>query len=120
MGYHPLSKEAVREVIEKLKVRLGILDADFDTERLLICLLEDAEAEILDYTNRVCMIKPLEVLQRDLAALYYRQMGHEGESSRVEGGISVSYVVEIPESIKCRLNAYRLLKGAKIANATNK
>lgn len=101
--------------IEKLKLRLG---EDVD-ENLLELLLEDAESEILDYTNRTALTDKMEGLQRELAIIYYNRQGSEGEASRSEGGISVSYSTEIPERIKSRLTAYRLLKMVRVVKVTN-
>ncbi|WP_404989287.1 phage head-tail connector protein [Clostridium culturomicium] len=98
--------------LEKLKIRIP--DAE---DSLLTLLLEDAEAEILDYTNRDILPTKAEGLQRELAITYYNRMGSEGESSRSEGGVSVSYSIDIPENIKNRLNAFRRLKAVEIANA---
>ena len=104
--------------LEKLKIRLGISLTDTSKDDLLNMVLEDAGNEILDYCNRDTILPKMEGLQRELAITYYNRQGSEGESSRSEGGISVSYSTEIPESIKSRLNAYRLLKGVRIANAS--
>lgn len=98
--------------LEKLKIRLG---SDVD-DSLLEILLEDAESEILDYTNRTELLPKMEGLQRELAIEYYNRQGSEGEASRSEGGVSVSYSTEIPEKIKVRLSAYRRLKVVAIAN----
>lgn len=103
------------EQLEKIKARLGITDTSMD-ERL-IQLLEDTEAEILDYCNRDTLVTGLLGLQREMVISCYNKMGSEGEASRSEGGVSVSYVTEIPETIKSRLNSYRLLKAVRIANA---
>lgn len=89
--------------LEKLKIRLP--DAE---DTLLTQLLEDAESDILDYTNRNVILPKMEGIQRELAIIYYNRLGSEAESSRGEGGISVSY--EMPEHIKNRLKAYRRLK----------
>lgn len=89
--------------LEKIKIR--ITDAD---DNLLTQLLEDAENDILDYTNRNVLLPKMEGLQRELAIIYYNRLGSEGEASRSEGGISVSY--EMPEGIKNRLKAFRRLK----------
>lgn len=97
--------------VEKLKVRLN----EEDTE-LLEQLLEDAEAEILDYCNRDVLLPRMLGLQRELAIIYYNRLGSEGESSRSEGGVSVSYSTDIPENIKRRLNPYRRLKAVRLAN----
>ncbi|MFR5746284.1 MAG: phage head-tail connector protein [Romboutsia timonensis] len=101
-------------MLEKFKLRLGISDNSQDG--LLEQILEDAENEILDYTNRDKLLPRMEGLQRELAIIYYNRQGNEGESSRSEGAISVSYSAEIPENIKNRLNAYRRLKAVSIAN----
>lgn len=93
--------------LEKLKIKLPDTD-----DKLLTQLLEDAENDILDYTNRNVLLPKMEGLQRDLAIIYYNRLGSEGEASRSEGGISVSY--EMPESIKSRLKSYRRLKAVNM------
>ena len=103
--------------VEKLKVRLNEEDADED---LLEQLLEDAESEILDYCNRDVLLPRMLGLQRELAIIYYNRLGSEGESSRSEGGVSVSYSTDIPENIKRRLNSYRRLKAVRLANEDKK
>lgn len=101
--------------IELLKVRLLINDNTKDS--LLNQLLEDAKAEILDYTNRRELKPIMEPLQRELTCIYYNRLSSEGEVSRSEGGISVTYETDIPARIKHRLDKYRLLKAVVIANA---
>ena len=101
--------------VEKLKVRLNEEDT-----ALLEQLLEDAEAEILDYCNRDVLLPRMLGLQRELAIIYYNRLGSEGESSRSEGGVSVSYSTDIPENIKRRLNSYRRLKAVRLANENKK
>lgn len=97
--------------VEKLKVRLNEEDI-----ALLEQLLEDAEFEILDYCNREVLLPRMLGLQRELAVIYYNRLGSEGESSRSEGGVSVSYSTDIPENIKRRLSSYRRLKAVRLAN----
>lgn len=96
--------------LEKLKIKLPDTD-----DKLLTQLLEDAENDILDYTNRNVLLPKMEGLQRDLAIIYYNRLGSEGESSRSEGGISVSY--QMPESIKSRLKSYRRLKAVNMVES---
>lgn len=95
--------------LEKIKLRLGISDTGQDA--LLTMLIEDTEREILDYTNRDILPTKAEALQRELVIIYYNRLGSEGESSRSEGGVSVSY--EMPSNIKDRLKAFRLMKGVR-------
>lgn len=101
--------------VDKLQVRLKEEDED-----LLEQLLEDAEAEILDYCNRDVLLPRMLGLQRELAIVYYNRLGIEGESSRSEGGVSVSYSTDIPENIKRRLISYRRLKAVRLANEDKK
>ena len=96
--------------LEKLKIKLPDTD-----DKLLTQLLEDAENDILDYTNRNVLIPRMESLQRELAIIYYNRLGSEGEASRSEGGISVSY--EIPQNIKDRLKSYRRLKAVSMVES---
>lgn len=103
--------------LEKLKIRVGISLEDNSKDDLLNVILDDAAAQILDFTNRTELLPKMEGLQKELSIEYYNRQGSEGESSRNEGGVSVSYSTEIPESIKTRLVAYRRLKVVGIANA---
>lgn len=103
--------------LEKLKIRLEIKKEDTSKDDLLNILLEDAEGEILDFCNRDILPDKAQVLQRELAITYYNRIGSEGESSRSEGGVSVSYSTEIPGNIKSRLLAFRRLKLVGVANA---
>lgn len=103
--------------LEKLKIRLEIKKEDTSQDDLLNMFLEDAESEILDFTNRATLPVRAESLQRELAIIYHNRLGSEGETSRSEGGVSVSYSTDIPESIKNRLIAFRRLKLVGVANA---
>ena len=89
---------------------------DTSKDDLLTTLLEDAQEEILDYCNRDILPTRAEGLQRELAIIYYNRQGSEGEASRSEGGVSVSYSNEIPKSIKKRLDSFNRLKAVKLAN----
>lgn len=97
--------------LEDLRNRINAND------NLINQLLKDAEAAILDYTNRSELKPSMLGLQRELVIEYYNRLGSEGEASRSEGAISTSYSTEIPEFMKARLNNYRLLKASVIANA---
>ena len=103
--------------LEKIKPRLDIPLTDTEYDNRLNQMLDDAKDEILDFCNRSTLQPKMEGLQRELAIIYYNRSGSEGEASRSQGGVSVSYSTEIPESIKSRLVAYRLLKAVNIANA---
>lgn len=78
--------------------------------KLLSPLLLRAKNIILTMTNRTKLIPVLEGLQLELALELYNKQGSEGESSRSEGGVSVSYKDGISETLKASINQYRLAK----------
>lgn len=95
------------DFLEALTKRFGALDAK--QEAVLIQILEESKAFILDYTNRDILIPKLEALQLEIAIAKYNKDGDEGISSRSQGGVSVSYE-DLTDSMKSRLNNYRRLK----------
>ena len=103
------------EQITKLMQRIGE-----NNTLLLNRLLEDAEDAIKDYCNRDTVPEKAAGLCRELAIVYYGKSGHEAEISRSEGAISVSYDMTIPEGLRARLNAYRLLKAVRITSENSK
>lgn len=76
---------------------------------LVVIVLDAAEQTILSLTNRTKMIPPLEAARRDLAIVMINRVGTEGESSRSEGGISVSFE-EMPKAIQTAIETYRLVR----------
>lgn len=92
------------EEIEKLKKLTGESD-----EELLSLLYEGAEEDVLAYTSRSVLPDALKKTVRDLAVIAYNRRGTEGESGRSEGGESYTFD-DMPESIKARLNRYRLAR----------
>lgn len=73
-------------------------------------LIEDAVVLILDYTNQDEMQNSMWIYARQLATISYNRESTEGESSRSEGGVSQSFVEDIPLNIQRGLNRYRLGK----------
>ena len=100
--------------LEKLKVMLGITGTDEDD--VLQLLLDDAQADLLTWTNRNELPAALEPIQRQIAVIRYNKQGAEGETAHSEGGISRTFD-DLPESIQNAISQYRLLKVAKYAAA---
>lgn len=73
-------------------------------------LLEDAVVIVLDYTNREAMVDELWIYARQLATIAFNMQGDEGEISRSEGGVSRTFVTDIPTNIQRGLNRYRVGK----------
>lgn len=73
-------------------------------------LLEDAIILILDYTNQPEMNDNLYYYARQLVVISWNQEGNEGETSRSEGGVSQTFISDIPEKLKSGLNRHRLGK----------
>ncbi len=78
-------------------------------EDLLQDMLDDAEAFILSYTGQTEIPAGLQRAQLRIAAAYYNELGLEGQSSRSEGGISIS-IDKLPLDLQQELNRYRLAK----------
>lgn len=94
--------EPKTKAIERLKTDLGIDDATG--------LIEDAVILILDYTNQDKMLDSMWLYARQLATINFNRESTEGESSRSEGGVSQSFIEDIPLNIQRGLNHYRLGK----------
>lgn len=65
--------------------------------------LSMAEAAVLDYIQRDTLPKGAESVVIKLAVIYYNRLGNEGESSRTEGGISQSFITDVPKDIQRQL-----------------
>ncbi len=100
MEENELQTKAVKRLVEDLGI-----DGTRATN-----LIEDAVVLILDYTNQDEMQNSMWLYARQLATISYNRESTEGESSRSEGGISQSFVEDIPLNIQRGLNRYRLGK----------
>lgn len=89
---------------EALKRKLGIHTTREDD--LLLQLLGDAKDLVLDVIGRDQLPERLQSVVVELAVIAYNRMGTEGESSRSEGGISLSYLDDLPLTLRRRLNNY--------------
>lgn len=98
--------EDTQKLINNIKTLTGESD-----EQLLSFLLEKASNQILVETNRTALPKQLEYVVVDYTLYLYNVSSGTGESSRSEGGISVSYTTEIPPHIS---NAIRNFKLARV------
>ena len=89
---------------ERLKTDLG-MDVNKATG-----LIEDAVILVLNYTNQDKMLDSMWLYARQLATITFNRESTEGESSRSEGGVSQSFIEDIPLNIQRGLNRYRLGK----------
>ena len=90
--------------LDKLLVLLGNpCECSEETAEVCLSMAEDA---VLDYIGRSELPKGAESIVIKLAVIYYNRLGNEGESSRTEGGISQSFVTDIPADIKKQLDNY--------------
>lgn len=71
--------------------------------------LEEAEMFILSETRRTKMIPQLEFAKFQLSIILYNRSGSEGETSRSEGGISITFE-DIPQNMKKMISQYRLAR----------
>ena len=71
--------------------------------------LEEAEMIILSETRRSKMIDQLNAAKYQLALILYNRNGSEGESSRSEGGVSITFE-DIPKATRNMIAQYRLAR----------
>lgn len=100
--------------LETLKIRLGISDEKQDG--LLAVLLDSAEDTILDVIGRDELPARLVSVQTELAVIAYNRQGAEGETARSEGGISRSFISDLPSDLQKRLQNYPRKVGVIRAN----
>lgn len=94
--------------LEKLKSLTGESD-----ETILSSLLLRAENIILSETNREKLTPALDRLLPELVIELYNRSGSEGEQSRSEGGISVTYAESgLSAGILQRIRMHRLARVA--------
>ena len=93
------------DLLEQLKT----LTKESD-EALLSILLDQAESMILLETNRTYVPTKLLLTQLQLAQYLYSRMENEGEASRSEGGISITYITDLPTNIQRAIKNARLVR----------
>lgn len=99
-----MDDDKLKNSINRLKSDLGI------DEEKATNLINDAVIIVLDYTNQDNMLDSMWIYARQLATIAFNRESTEGESSRSEGGISQSFIEDIPQNIQRGLNRYRLGK----------
>lgn len=96
---------------DKLKNSISRLKSDLEIDEVkAINLINDAVILVLDYTNQDKMLDSMWLYARQLATITFNRESTEGESSRSEGGVSQSFIEDIPLNIQRGLNRYRLGK----------
>lgn len=96
---------------DKLNNSINRLASDLGIDEVKATnLINDAVIIVLDYTNQDKMLDSMWLYARQLATVAFNRENTEGESSRSEGGVSQSFVEDIPLNIQRGLNRYRLGK----------
>lgn len=84
----------------------GLIGCPCAEDATLKALLETAEDTILDYIGRDELPSRLETVVVHLAVILYNQMGAEGEASRSQGGVSQTFLNDLPPAMLRRLKQY--------------
>lgn len=96
---------------DKLNNSINRLKSDLEIDEVKATnLINDAVILVLDYTNQDKMLDSMWLYARQLATITFNRESTEGESSRSEGGVSQSFIEDIPLNIQRGLNRYRLGK----------
>ena len=93
--------------LEKFKRRIGVSDNSQDD--LLKDYLEDAKTDILELTHLKEIPGNLLPTQIRLAVIYYNKEGIEGQISHSEGGVSRSYIDDLPKEDMRKIRSARRL-----------
>lgn len=101
--------QQVLEMATALGVRLKSND-----NVLMSDLIKEAIAQVLDYTGQKELVGNLDVYVKRLAIVNYNRLGLEGETQRVEGGVTNYLETGIPKDIRQGLNQYRIAKVTKL------
>ncbi|THE20337.1 hypothetical protein ACH45_07835 [Ligilactobacillus animalis] len=96
-------------MVTAVSTRLNISDHDLVTD-----LVKEASAQVLDYTGQTNLVGNLDVYVKRLAVINYNRLGLEGETQRVEGGITNYLETGIPKDVRQGLNRYRIAKVTKL------
>lgn len=92
-------------MLEEFKILTGE-----SNEKKLSPFMLRAKNIILTETNRSALTPALEVLQLEVALELYNRQGSEGETSRSEGGVSVSYKDGLSDTILNGIRSHRLAR----------
>lgn len=88
---------------------LELLTGESDVKVLSLLLLR-AKNIVLAETNRKALTPELERIALEIALEMFNKQGSEGEASRTEGGIAITYRDGLPSHIKNTLSSYRLAR----------
>lgn len=101
--------QKVAEMVTAVSSRLNINNHDLVTD-----LVNESMAQVLDYTGQTKLVGNLDVYVKRLAVINYNRLGLEGETQRVEGGITNYLETGIPKDVRQGLNRYRIAKVTKL------
>ena len=101
--------QKVAEMVTAVSSRLNINNHDLVTD-----LVNESMAQVLDYTGQTNLVGNLDVYVKRLAVINYNRLGLEGETQRVEGGITNYLETGIPKDVRQGLNRYRIAKVTKL------
>ena len=104
-----LNVDQVAEMVPSISARLKVTDDELIKE-----LVEEANAQVLDYTGQKELVGNMSVYVKKLAVINYNRLGLEGETQRSEGGVTNYLETGIPKDIRQGLNRYRIAKVTKL------
>lgn len=104
-----LNVDQVAEMVPSVSARLKVTDDELIKE-----LVEEANAQVLDYTGQKKLVGSMSVYVKKLAVINYNRLGLEGETQRSEGGVTNYLETGIPKDIRQGLNRYRIAKVTRL------
>lgn len=102
--------------LPKLKRSLGIPIENTDKDIDLTDMLDDAQSDLLTWTNRTELPSGLLSTQRQIVVIRYNMLGIEGQTTHSVGGVSRSFD-DLPNSIKATIIGHRISRLTKMVKA---
>lgn len=96
-------------VLPKMKLLVGIEEADTTKDVLLQVLIDDIVSYLCGVTNMTADELP-EPLVRNLAIVSYNNLGSEGLTAESYSGISQNFINGLPEKFKAEIKSLRKVK----------
>ena len=97
-------------MVDRIAMFKALISPETAPDELIQALLDKADAQICNITNRDSVPEALASCSVDMAIVMYNRRGTEGESDRTEGVLSRTFLDAYPADIREQLYAYRKVR----------
>ena len=97
-------------MVNRIAMFKALISPETAPDDLIQALLDRADAQICNITNRQEVPEALTSCSVDMAIVMFNRRGTEGESQRTEGVLSRTFLDDYPTDIRDQLYAYRKVR----------